>query len=176
MSDAPRPSWVTLWGVLGFVAILANAVRRLAPLALEAVELEMSTGQWAAFVGNAVFMAYSEGYRGFHRQAAPRVVARGLYLAKEPTALGVLFAPLYCMGLFGATRRRMTISWILLLAIVGLILAVRMLAQPWRGIVDAGVVLGLAMGMLSTLYFLVRAYMGAPADVDPEVPNSASKS
>ena len=169
MSDVAKPNLVTLWGVLGFVALLVQAVYRLAPLAVEAIDLGMTTWQWVAFVGYAIFMAYSEGYKGFHRQASPRVVARGLYLAKEPTVLRVLLAPAFCRGLFGASRKRRIVSWALVIMIVGLVILVRMLAQPWRGIIDAGVVLGLAMGMASTLYFLARALFGSPPDVDPEV-------
>jgi len=176
VTEVLRPSLVTLWGVLGFVALLANAVRRLVPYAIEAIEMGMTTGQWIAYVGYGVFMAYTEGYRGFHRQASPRVVARGVYLANRPTVLRVVLAPLFCMALFAATPRRLIVRWALLLVIVGLIVLVRMLEQPWRGIVDVGVVIGLAMGAVSTLYFLIRAYLGAPPELDPEVPNSGPKS
>ena len=40
---------------------------------------------------------------------------------------------------------------------VAIVVFVRMLAQPWRGIIDAGVVLGLAWGVVSIVYYVVRA-------------------
>jgi hypothetical protein len=160
---------VALWGSLGFVALLGQATYRLFPYAREVVETGMTTGQWALMVGYALFMAYSEGYKGFHKQASPRVVERSFYLARNPTLMGVVLAPFFAMGLFGATRKRLIVGWAIVLMIVGLIILVRMLSQPWRGIVDAGVVLGLAMGATSTLYFLIRALAGQLPGVDPEV-------
>lgn len=157
------------WGVVGFVALLTQAVLRLAPLALEAMTSGMTTVQWGVCAVYTVFMAHSEGYKGFHRQASPRVVARAIHLSQHPTLLRSILAPIFCMGLFGATRKRLIISWAITVMIIGLIISVRLLPQPWRGIVDAGVVVGLAMGIVSTLYFLVRVSFGKPHDVDPEV-------
>jgi hypothetical protein len=42
--------------------------------------------------------------------------------------------------------------------------------QPWRGILDGGVVVGLAAGTLSILYFFSRALRGDPADVPANLP------
>jgi len=162
-------SIASFWGILGFVALLVNAIVRLSPLAIEAIEGGMSPLEWAAMVGYVVFMVYSEGYKGFHRQASPRVVARGLYLANHPTVLRVVLAPAFCMGLFDATRKRLIVSWSILIMIVGLVLLVRQVPQPWRGILDAGVVLGLVLGALSTLYFMVGAMRGLHRGIDPEV-------
>jgi hypothetical protein len=57
--------------------------------------------------------------------------------------------------------------------IVALVLLVRQLPQPWRGIVDAGVVVGLTWGALAITYFTVRALQGAAMPVPPDVPPSA---
>jgi len=35
-----------------------------------------------------------------------------------------------------------------------------MMPQPWRGIVDAGVVLGLSLGIVSVLYWFFKALTG----------------
>jgi len=151
----------TLWGIGGVLLLLGNAVYRLAPLALEPVmEHSMSAGQWAAYVGFAVFMVYSEGYKGFHKQFSPRVVGRAQVLATHPTGWFRLVAPLFCMALFHATRKRLIVSWIILVGVVCAIILVRFLEQPYRGIVDAGVVLGLGVGMLSVLYYTGRAALG----------------
>ena len=160
------------WGVLGFIAILGSAIYRLAPVALQPLQAGLSVGQWLLLVGWVIFMLYSEAYKGFHLQASPRIVARALQLPALDNKVLVAFAPLYCMGLFYASRKRLIISWMLVFAIVSLVVAVRMLEQPWRGIIDAGVVVGLISGSLSTLMFLARAVAGYPPTINPDLPVS----
>jgi len=41
--------------------------------------------------------------------------------------------------------------------IICFIMVARMLPQPWRGILDAGVVVGLSIGISSILYFVYVA-------------------
>ena len=53
--------------------------------------------------------------------------------------------------------------------IVTLVLLVRLAPQPWRGIIDAGVVLGLGIGSASILYFVVRALRDGPP-APPDLP------
>ena len=60
-----------------------------------------------------------------------------------------LFAPLFAMGFFHATRATKITAYVLTLAIVVLVILVHRLDQPWRGIIDAGVVVGLGWGVLS---------------------------
>jgi hypothetical protein len=102
-------------------------------------------------------MAYAEGYKGFHLAFAPRVVARASYLAQYPRIHHLLLAPLFCMCFFHTTRKRQLISIGLSCMILCFVLIARQLPQPWRGIVDAGVVVGLALGIISILYFVVSA-------------------
>jgi hypothetical protein len=46
--------------------------------------------------------------------------------------------------------------------------------QPWRGIVDAGVVLGLMVGLSSLLWiFITRLFGGRVVDFDPGIPELA---
>ena len=158
-----------LWGVFGWLTLLSQAVYRLTALALEAVDHGMSGLEWGLFVFSIVFMSYSEGYKGFHLQVAPRVVARAIYLARSGRLYERLLAPLFCMSLFRATRKRLIISWCLYASIITVVILVRMLEQPWRGIVDAGVVVGLALGTASVLYHYVRAASGRPL-ASSEVP------
>ncbi len=74
------------------------------------------------------------------------------------------------MGLVHATRRRLVVSWTIVVGIVGIVIVVRMLEQPWRGIVDAGVVVGLAWGVLSIVYYTARAFAGRTMPVAPDLP------
>jgi hypothetical protein len=159
---------VALWGIGGVVALLVQALVRLGPLALEALRMELSAVQWVALVLWSAWMAYSEGWRGFHLRFSPRVVARAWWLADHPTVVRAALAPIFGMSLFGASRRGLWVARGLVLMIVALVVVIRMLAQPWRGIVDAGVVLGLALGLVSLLAHTVRALAGRPR-ADPDL-------
>lgn len=125
-------------------------------MAFELTSLELGLVHWSALVVSIVYMAYAEGYKGFHRGFAPRVVARASYLSANPKLLHVIFAPVFCMGYIHATRRRKLLSFGLTSMIVCFVLIVRLLPQPWRGIVDAGVVTGLMLGIISILFFLLQ--------------------
>ena len=63
------------------------------------------------------------------------------------------------MGLFQAPRKVLIVSRSLVIGIVLVVVTIRQLAQPWRGIIDAGVVVGLALGLLSLIYLFVRAVL-----------------
>lgn len=158
------------WGLVGVVVLLGSAILRLTPVAAAAIGDGLSRLQLVLLVAWVIFMAWSEGYRGFQRAFSPRVVVRAMHLARHPQPLHVLLAPLFCMSLFHASRRRLIASWVLLFAILVLVLAVKKLQQPWRGIVDAGVVVGLGWGLVSLLVFLLRALSGRPPRVPADLP------
>jgi hypothetical protein len=98
------------------------------------------------------------------------VVARAQHLAAHPRPLRAALEPLFCMSLFGASRRGLIVARGLFVGIVALVLLVRFVPQPWRGIIDAGVVVGLALGMLSILYYAGRALAGNEPAVAPDLP------
>jgi len=159
-----------VWGVLGLCALFSWAVYRLALVALESWAMQWHWGHWLVFTGWMVFMLYSEGYRGFQQNFSPRVVVRAAYLANNPVWWHVLLAPLYCMGFIHATKKRRIVAFALTGGIVALVLMVRFLPQPWKGIVDAGVVAGLSWGTVAILVFALRALAGKPIDQQPDVP------
>jgi len=165
-----------VWGLLGVIVLVAQPLARLTPMALEAIRGGLTTMQWGLLVGWVLLNAHAEGYRGFHRRFSPRVVARAQYLGANPRPLRVLLAPLFCMSLFHASRRGVIVARILVVAIVLLVVTVRQLPQPWRGIVDAGVVVGLGLGLLSILYYLVRMLAGHDSPVPPDLPEGERES
>ncbi len=158
-----------LWGLLGVSVLLGSAVVRLTPWALEALRMDLAWHHWSLMLVCVAFMGYSEGYLGFQRGFSPRVVARARYLREHPTLVRVVAAPLFCMGFFHAQRRRLMISYSLTLGIIVLILVVRLLPQPWRGILDAGVIVGLAWGFVALLIFAVQGLRSGDYDYSPEV-------
>lgn len=171
---APRSigaTLISLWGMFGVVLLIGSAVWRLAPLAIEPIaDGSMTPLHWGLMIGWSVFNAYAEGYRGFQLRFSPRTAARALYLGHHPTPLRVALAPLFCMGFFGATRRVLIAAWAVLIIVAGLVALVRALDQPWRGIVDAGVVIGLGWGLVSLVVFYVAGLTGNSLPADPQVP------
>ena len=143
-----------IWGVGGVLILLLFAVYRLAPMALALGDGSMELKHWVFLALSISYMAYAEGIKGFHQGFAPRVVKRALYLKKNPRLSHVVFAPFFCMSYFYATRKRKISSLGLTGLIICFVILVRLLSQPWRGILDAGVVTGLTIGCGSIVYFL----------------------
>ncbi len=172
MIARPPPAGIlaAVWGLAGVVALVGNGVRNVWPHVEVAVRGGLTAVQWAMLIGWSVVMAWTEGYRGFQRAFAPRVVARALALARRPTLVRGLLAPAFCMALFAAPRRRLIVSWSVLVGVIGLVIGVSRIAQPWRGVIDAGVVVGLAWGLVALLVIAVRAALGRPPGVDPQLP------
>lgn len=167
---APKPLRMLAfaWGAAGFLALLAWAMARLGPLVSDSLALPWAWFHWVLFALNLILMAWFEGYRGFQQNYAPRFAARCEYLYHRATAVQVLIAPLVCMGFVNAPKRRMITAWALTGGIVVIVLLYRQLPQPWRGILDAGVVLGLAWGMAATAWHLVLAMHKGP-QADPQI-------
>jgi len=159
-----------VWGLAGVLLLLGSAIYRLTLGAMKGFSYHFSWYHWMTLVFVVLCMAYSEGYRAFQKGFSPRVAARARYLKEHPRALHVLAAPLFCMGYFYAPRRRRITSISVTAGIVVLVLLVRLLQQPWRGIIDLGVVVGLAWGLISLLVFGVRALTSKVFPYSPEVP------
>ena|SRR5688572_21363035 len=174
LSDQPSVTVVgslgAVWGITGFALLLGYCILRLGPIALDAFSQPLRWYHWLALLLNVGLMAYLEGYRGFQKGFSPRVAARARYLVYHPNILHVLLAPLFCLGYFYTSRRRKLAVISLTLGIIMLILLVGLLDQPWRGIVDAGVVVGLTWGLVSLLIFSVLALTRADFGYSPEVP------
>lgn len=164
-----------LWGVSGVLLLLGSAVYRLGPLAVDAFSYDFLWYHWTCLLCVVFFMAYAEGYVGFQQRFSPRVAARARYLMTYPRPAFILFAPLFCMGYFHATKRRKITSISLTAAIIALVLLVRLLAQPWRGIIDAGVVVGLAWGIISLSLFGIQMFGAGEFSYSPEVPEGGSR-
>lgn len=159
-----------VWGISGFSLLLGQAIVRLAAVAMEIFSQPLYWYHWLGLLLIMLLMAYFEGYRGFQKGLSPRVAARARYLVYHPQALHVLLGPLFCVGYFYSSKRRKTKAISLTTGIIILILLVRLLDQPWRGIIDAGVVVGLSWGLVSLLIFSVLAFTRAKFDYSPEVP------
>ncbi len=150
------------WGITGVIAFLSFAVLRLSPRIWELADYSLGLLHWGVLVFFTAWMAWAEGYKGFHRAFSPRVVARARYLRSDQHSHPVLsvFAPVYCMGFIHSTRKRKIVSFTVTFAIFGLVMLLRITPQPWRGIIDAGVVTGLGLGILSLVFFWLQVETG----------------
>lgn len=158
-----------VWGVVGVISLLGFAVYRLVPFTRELFDEHLQWWQLIILVVWCALMVYSEGYKAFYKQFSPRVVARAQYLSQKTTLSRTILAPLYCIGYFGAPKKRVITAYGLASGIILLVVIVHSVPQPWRGIIDAGVVLGLLVGIISIMFYVVRA-MFRPSRLvaDPE--------
>jgi hypothetical protein len=168
---SPRNALIATWGVLGVVLLLSQAVVRLTPLALEP-DRSLGPVSVAAYVAWAAFSLYFEGYRAFQLRFCPRVVARAFHLARQPRPLFVALAPAFCMGFFHANRRTKILAWGTTTMVVCLVLLMRRAPQPFRGIVDGGVVLALVYGTVALLVLFARGFSNPESLASAELPGA----
>ena len=159
-----------IWAVSGVCCLLLFAVYRLSQPMLEAMQMPLSPLQWTLMLANVLFMAYSEGYKGFQKGFSPRFAARVYYMTQSGRPIEMFLAPFFCFGYFGTSKKRQIVAIVLTIAIMVLALITRLLPQPWRGIVDAGVVVGLLWGTLSILVFVYYAFTDKHYAHSPELP------
>jgi len=159
-----------LWGLGGVILLLASAIYRLSPMAVDSATYPWNWHHWLGLIFIVLFMAYFEGYRAFQQAFSPRVAARARYLRNHFNFSHVLFAPLFCMAYFHAPLRRRITSMGVTAGIVVLVVLVRLIPQPWRGIIDGGVIIGLAWGVVTLLVYGFHALTGSEFPYSPEVP------
>ena len=162
-----------IWGVGGLMLLLGFAIWRLTPYAIEALQMPLNWKHWLLLIANVLFMAYSEGYKGFQKSFSPRFAARAKYLLSNTTLLRTVFSPLFCMSYFDAPKRRIIATCVITAAIILLILSFRLIPQPWKGLLDAGVVIGLIWGTISTAFFCIKAFTDTQFMWDADVIETA---
>ncbi len=144
-----------LWALTGFITILGYAVYRLAGHFIIAWDTPFAWYHWVLLIINTLFMAYSEGYKGFQKSYSIKFSNRLKELMQKPWWTKLL-APLFCMNYFDASKKNLLLAYILTIVIVLLIVIFNYIPQPWRGILDAGVIVGLSWGITATLILALR--------------------
>jgi hypothetical protein len=162
-----------IWGGIGVICLLMFSALRLSNIALEFLLYPAQLWHWAVLLVWVVFMAYSEGYKGFQQAFSPRVASRLLWLKQNPKGWLVVFAPLYAMGFIYASKKRALVSYTIIIMILVFVTIAVNLPQPWRPILDAGVVVGLLWGAIATAWHLVLAMRSGTSLINPELPRSA---
>jgi hypothetical protein len=161
-----------VWGVVGVVILLLFAIYRLSLIAIDAFEFQFEVWHWMVLAINTIFMAYSEGYKGFQKAFSPRVVVRAQSIVTAPKIIRIIFAPLFCMCFFDATRKRKIVTYILTFGIIVLIILFNQIPQPLRGILDVGVVVGLSWGISSILWFSFQSLRAGGLDYPADLAQS----
>lgn len=165
-----------VWGVVQVVSVLANAIKRLYPIAIQPfLQKDLLAYHWVLYVAWSLYMGYAEGYKAFQLKFSPMVVSRAFSIADKPTILNCILAGPYSMGLFGASKKRMIVSWCITAGVFSLVKVVKMLPYPYRSIVDAGVVVGLSYGTMSIVAFAVKALLGGKVVAPGEEEEATSK-
>ena len=162
-----------LWGAIGVVGLLLTSVVRLSNIALELLHYPAHNWHYIALAIWVVFMAYSEGYKGFQQAFSPRVAARLIWLQKNPKPWLVALAPVYAMGFIYASKKRTIVSFCILVMVMVFIFIALNLPQPWRPILDAGVVVGLLWGVVATCWQIIMVMRAGTSLVNPDLPRSA---
>jgi hypothetical protein len=165
---------IAAFGLVQVTLFLGAAISRVTPYAVDAWTANLlSPWQKVLFVGWATLMLYTEGYKGFHLRFCPRVVGRAIELGRRPRPLHLVLALPYCLSLFAATRKQLIARWTFIACLYSLIAVVRHLAQPWRGIVDGGVVVGLVWGVVGLWWFFGQHLAGRFQDAAAEAAEAA---
>ncbi len=161
------------WGMFGVCGVLLYAVWRMLGHVQEGFLHSFEVSHYALMIPWLFFMAYSEGYKGFQKSFSPRVAARACFLKDNSTWLRALLAPIFCMGFFDSTRKRKIVIWVLLVMVTAFVILFQYISQPWRGILDLGVVVGLSWGVAATLIYFFRYWFGTESG-DPEIPEASA--
>ena len=143
---------IFIYSTGGVVAIFSSAIYRLYPHVQESMSYEFSALNWIVLAVYLLVMIVGKGYFALHRGFVPRVIDRSELLIENGKLIDKILAPLYCMGFFKAPRKRMIISYVMIFIIVSFIVSASKISQPWRGIIDLGVIVGLSLGILSLLF------------------------
>ncbi len=145
------------------------AIARLSWIAAEGLTSSLDWWHWLLLFANVGFMAYSEGYRGFQLGYSPRLARRVAHIRQAGSTLDCLLAPIYAMGFYSAPLPRLLITYLVTLGIIVLVFLFHQISQPWRGILDAGVVIGLIWGLVAT-WLHIAAHMPAKTQTTEEFP------
>lgn len=150
--EAPPGGMVApAWAIVGVSTLFAWAVYRLGGRGIAVIREGLGGAEWLALIALTFALVYVEGIRALDRRWVPALMDRVRDLRRERSLTVRLLAPLYGLSLIGLPRARLVRGWLGTSAIVLAIVLVRLLPEPWRGIVDFAVAAALAWGLAAIL-------------------------
>jgi hypothetical protein len=171
MNTSILGTFAALWGLLGVLFNLGYAVYRVVPYSVAAFQMPLKWYHWIVMVAFALQMLYSEAYKGFHLKFCPRVTARMRYLRHHFNWRDALLAPIFCVGYYNASKRTKIVAYGIFIFVFVIVRLMQFIPQPWRGVIDVGVVVGLSAGMLSLIYHAIWAFSDKPFPFSADVQN-----
>lgn len=161
-STEGRSRWRELaapaWAVMGVSALFATATYRLGTRGVAVIRDGLGGWEWMALAALTLVFVYGEGFLALDKKWVPGLMRRARELREERSLVLRVLAPLYGLSLIGAPPAKLLPSWLGSLAIIGAVLAIRILPDPWRGIVDFAVASALAWGLVAILRRLPAAW------------------
>lgn len=142
-------NYTQIWAVGGVAITFAVAIFRLADRGLAVIRGGLDPAEWLVLLLLTAAFVYGEGIRALARRWVPFVIGRTAELAGRPPLRDQLLAPLYAMGLVGASRRMLIRCWAGVFAIAAAVFIVRAFPEPWRGLVDFAVAAALVCGLVA---------------------------
>ncbi len=136
-----------LWAIAGVAALFLFAIVRLGERGISVVASGLGPNQWIIFGLLLLVFVVVEGRAALQGRWVPMLVRRAGELRRSTARGHRILAPLYGMSLVGAPPRRLARAWLGTLAVVAAILLVRVLPDPWRGLIDLSVAAALAWGL-----------------------------
>jgi hypothetical protein len=158
--ETRAPNWsVSTFGLVVVAITLGEASLRLGARALATLHSGLNLQEYALFFLSVAAFGYGEGYRALHGRFVPHVIERAILLARSDKrgVRGYAIAALYVLCLVHAERRALVKAWISVALIVCAVVIVKALPEPYRGIIDAGVAVALAIGLGSLVSGFVAA-------------------
>lgn len=141
----------SLWALAGVGALFAFAVLRMGLRGLATVRAGLDPWEWTVLALTTAAFVYGEGVRALQRRWVPSLIERARLLGHASSLTSRGLAPVYALGLLGGTARSRLRAWLSSTLIVGAVLLVRALPDPWRGIIDVAVAAALAWGLLAII-------------------------
>ncbi|MFL2859727.1 MAG: hypothetical protein ACJ0BW_03170 [Pontiellaceae bacterium] len=136
----------------GFIVISYFILHGLSCVFTYAIELNINDLNWyelTSLIIIVILLTYSEGYKGFQKSFSPRTARRLNSIMLKPTIFRVIFSPLISMGFIESSRKLKYISYGITIMIITFIILIENLSNPWRAIIDFGVLIGLGWGLIS---------------------------
>ncbi len=141
------------WGIIGFAFLVARALLGMSPEIREMLATPLNAWHQIGLVVIVLVFGLAKGYFIFRRRFCRSYASRIGELSLPPVKLlYAVLAPLYCLNLIGAERRQLIRGYAIVTGIVLMIISVKFIPTPWRGMILMGVAAALTWAALEIAY------------------------
>lgn len=141
------------WGILGFTVLVARALLGMSPEIENMLATPLNAWQQIGLVVIVLVFGLVKGYFIFRQRFCRSYASRIGELSLQPVKLlYAVLAPLYCLNLIGAERRQLVRGYAIIAGIILMIVSVKFVPAPWRGMILTGVAVALTWAALEIAY------------------------